>query len=106
MIRDDEKCTASYDLSGGNWRRLKATIGIEIDPKAPGSTPRKTTQRSFSWSAATARYCTSPRAFATDSRPVSIDVDVSGVNKLELEVTGQWLNFVSSVDWADIRLEK
>lgn len=46
--------------------------------------------------------------FQWDSEPVEMDVDISGVETLELRVANEvtWFNIASSVNWADVRLEK
>ena len=101
----DEPCRVIYDLSGGNWKRLKATIGIEIDAKNVRSEQAKGTQVTFLVRGDGKELYKSP-PITIDARPVSIDVDVSGVSKLELDVYAGPRNMTSSVDWADIRLEK
>jgi hypothetical protein len=37
-----------------------------------------------------------------------MDVDITGVGTLELEIANEvtWFNAASSVDWAELRLEK
>ncbi len=103
-----EPCWVQYDLSGG-WKRLKATIGIEIDKPPQEITPlnREGTRVVFIVRGDGKELFTSGE-FGVDSKPVSIDVDVTGIKSLELEVTNKarWHNAASSVDWADIRLEK
>ena len=44
--------------------------------------------------------------FRWDSPPLDLDVDVSGVAELQLEVGNEvtWHNAASSVNWADLRL--
>jgi len=46
--------------------------------------------------------------FRWDSAPRPLDVDISGVKVLRLEVTNKstWHCAASSIDWADLRLEK
>ncbi len=101
----DEPCLAAYDLSGGDWKRLKATIGIEMDPKGRESEGDLATRVIFVVRGDGKELYKSP-PFGVGSKPVNIDVNVSGINKLELEVLSRSKNITSSVDWADIRLEK
>jgi hypothetical protein len=46
--------------------------------------------------------------FRWDSKPAEMDVDIEGVKKLTLTVDNEvtWHNAATSVDWADIRLER
>jgi hypothetical protein len=101
----DAQCMASYDLSGGNWKRLRATIGLEIRPPAPAAQRGDNSKIVFQVRGDGKSLYKSP-PFSADSRPVNIDVDVRGVTKLELEVSGDRGERVISVDWADVRLEK
>ncbi|MCJ7544165.1 MAG: NPCBM/NEW2 domain-containing protein [Phycisphaerae bacterium] len=103
----DEPCLAAFDLSGGNWKRLRATLGIEIDPKLRDTEAQtdEGPQVIFGVRGDGKELYKSP-PFGIDSKPVSIDVDVSGVKNLELEVLGRSRNIASSIDWADVRLEK
>lgn len=98
---------AAYDLAGGNWKRLNATIGIEVEPKAPTTEGEQDGGAKIVFQIrgdGKVLYKSPP--FGAESKPVSINVDVSGVKKLELEVSGRSGNITSSVDWADVRLEK
>ena len=104
-----EPCKATYDLSGGNWKHFRATIGIEVDTKPADITPleRQSTGVVFVVRGDGKELYKSP-AFGVDSKALDLDVDISAVKQLELEVTNvaRWHNIASSVDWADARLEK
>ena len=109
VMKWDEVCKASYDLTGGNWKRLKATIGIEVDKKPEETTPadRKNTKPLFIVRGDGKELYRSP-AIGIDSPPLDIDMDVTGVKVLELEVDREVRggSAASSLDWADLRLEK
>ena len=100
-----EPCKATYDLSGGNWKRFRATIGIEIDTKPADITPleRQSTRVVFIVRGDGKELYRSP-PFGVNSGAVDLDVDVSTVKQLELEVSNEqrWHNIASSVDWADV----
>jgi hypothetical protein len=104
-----EPCLVTYDLSGGQWNRLRATIGIEIDmpPQEITLLNRWDTQVVFTVRGDGKELFKSGE-FGVDSKPQNIEVDVTGVKSLELEVTNKarWHNAASSVDWAEVRLEK
>jgi len=104
-----EQCTINYDLTGGDWKRLKATIGIEVEKK-PEEIEQKEkdgTRIYFVVRGDGEELYRSP-TFRWDSGPAEMDVDIAGVKMLELEVANEatWHNIASSVNWADIRLEK
>ena len=103
-----EPCTVSYDLTGGGWRRLKATIGIEIEDPATLEDKQKAGTRVYYVVRGDGRELYRSPTFGWDSGPVEMDVDVSGVTTLELEVANEatWFNAARSADWADLRLER
>ena len=104
-----EPCKAAWDLTGGDWKRLRATIGIEPNTQAVASEPdlADQTRITFTVRGDGKTLYTSP-ALTLDSKPVDINVDVTGVTRLELEVANDRLrpSAAASADWADIRLEK
>jgi predicted esterase len=94
----------SYDL-GGVWKRLRGVIGIEVRREA---TPqdKDMTRVTFVVSGDGKELYRSP-GFTPTSRPVPLDVDITGVRTLRLEVaTPSPMDAVASVDWADLRLER
>ena len=104
-----EPCKASYDLTGGSWKRLKATIGIEIEAKPEDIKPQNRSGTKVVFVVrGDGKELYKSAAFGIDSQPADIDVDITGVKELELEVYNEsrWYNIASSVDWADVRLEK
>ena len=104
-----EPCFANYDLTGGDWKRLRATIGIEIDkkPEELEQEEKDGTLVYFVVRGDGEELYRSP-TFRWDSEPVDMDVDVDGVKILELRVANEttWHNAASSVNWANVRLEK
>jgi len=104
-----EPCTATYDLTGGGWKRLRAVIGIEIDRKPEDlQQKQKDGTRVYFVVRGDGKELYRSPTFRWDSGPVEMDVDVAGVRMLELEVANEttWHNAASSVNWAGIRLEK
>jgi len=104
-----EPCRASYDLAGGGWKLLRATIGIEVD-KPVGEIEEKEMEgtRVFFVVRGDGKELYRSPAFLHDSCPVELEVNVEGVQNLELEVGNDagWLHVASSVNWGDLRLEK
>ncbi len=104
-----EPCFVIYDLTDGGWKHLRATIGIELtkEPERVEQTEKDETQIYFIVRGDGEELYRSP-IFRWDSDPVDIDVDITGVKKLELRVANEATlpNAVSSVNWADVRLEK
>jgi len=99
---------AVYDLTGGNWRRLRAVVGIEVDePEKIREWAKKNTGLAFHVRGDGRELYRSP-VFTTDAPPVELDVDISNVKELEIEVTNEHKAWTAekSVNWADIRLEK
>jgi len=98
----------TYDLTGGNWRRLRAVIGYEVEePESVKKPERQNTNLRFLVRGDGKELYRSP-AFKWDAKPVEIDVDISQATLLELEVVNEvklWTG-ISSANWADARLEK
>lgn len=103
-----ETCKATWDITGGDWKRLRATIGIEVADK-PQDIPaplRNATHVLFIVRGDGKELYRSP-PFGIDSKPLDLDVDIAGANELELEVSNNRRDSAaSSVNWADVRLEK
>ena len=103
-----ERCAVTYDLAGGRWARLKATLGIEIgDPAKLADKQKDGTQVFFVVRGDGKELYRSP-TFRWDSPSAEMDVDVRGVEKLELAVGNEatWHNAAESVNWASVRLER
>jgi pimeloyl-ACP methyl ester carboxylesterase len=103
-----EPCVATFDLAGGNFKRLRATIGIAIDkPEKLEPKQKDGTQVYFVVRGDGKELYRSP-TFKWDSAPVEMTVPIVGIKTLELEVANEatWHNAAISVDWADVRLEK
>ena len=107
-IANSQVSTVTYNLEGGDWKRLKATIGLEIER------PQELSERSKKGIAVWCEVLGDGKplyrspVFRWDSKPVDVDVPVEGVRVLELRVANDdwWAPDVDSVDWADVRLEK
>lgn len=99
---------AEFDTSGGEWKRLRAVIGIEYTPDEDAPQLfRDTTNVSFIV-AGDGKELYRSEPFRYGSEPRELDVDVTGVVKLRLEVAiaGPPWDAVASADWADLRLER
>ena len=99
---------AVYDLASGNWRRLRAVVGIEVDePEKIREWAKENTAIAFVVRGDGKELYRSP-LFKWNSPPVELDVDISGVEELEIEVTNEHKLWTAekSVNWADVRLEK
>lgn len=103
-----ETCAAEWNLEGGGWQRLGATIGIEVDKPEKLEPKHKENTRVRFVVKGDGRELFRSEAFRWDSRPRPLDVDVRGVKVLRLEVANEttWFCAASSVNWADLWLEK
>lgn len=104
-----EPCFAVYDLTDGDWKHLRATIGIEIGRKTEELEQKeKDGTRVYFVVRGNGRELYRSPTFRWDSKPVEMDVDITGMKQLELHVANEatWFNAASSVNWADVRLEK
>jgi len=104
-----DPCWATYDLTDGDWKHLKATIGIELSKK-PEELEQKEKDGTCNYFVVIGdgkELYRSP-IFRWDSMPVEMDVDITGVKVLELQVGNEstWYNVASSNNWANLRLEK
>ena len=98
----------TYDLSGGNWKRLRGVAGIYIEkPDELEGKNKGSTQVTLAVYGDGKEIYKAP-VLLWDSTPVDIDVNIEGVKELELQVSNArpWNYKVDSVNWADIRLEK
>lgn len=97
-----------YDLGGAGWKRLRGTIGIEVQPEDNSTQPaRENTSVIFIVRGDGAELYRS-QPFRYGSPPAVLDVDISGIETLRLEVARGLSPFdaVASADWADLRLER
>ncbi|MFW6162569.1 MAG: NPCBM/NEW2 domain-containing protein [Planctomycetota bacterium] len=103
-----EPCTATYDLADAGWSRLRAVLGIEIDEPAQLEPKQKANTRVFFVVRGDGEELYRSPVFRWDSRPVELDLDVSGVSELQLKIGNEarWHCAASSINWADLRLEK
>ena len=96
-----------FDLSGGEWKRLRGVIGIEVNPEEESQAAKDSTRVVFLVKGdGKELYRSDP--FLWTSAPRELDVDVAGVKALWLEVIGgsSPRGSVASADWADLRLER
>jgi hypothetical protein len=97
-----------YDLTGAGWTRLHAVLGVEGAPAS--STPekaRKNVQVVFIVKGdGKELYRSQPFLYRAAAQ--TVDVNISGIACLRLEITNlaDYDAPVSSIDWADLRLEK
>jgi hypothetical protein len=105
----DEPCRATYNIDGAGWTKLKGVLGVELEKKPSEfeMIERADTLNQFVVLGDGKELYRSPM-LKWDAKAVDLDVDVTGVKTLELQVTkgGRWHNQASSVNWADLRLEK
>ncbi len=99
---------AEWDLSGGDWKHLRAVIGLEYNApeKIPEGDRDKVRVRFTVKGDDRELYRSEP--FGLASKPDEIDVPVSGVTNLQIVVhnEGGWSDAVKSANWADLRLER
>jgi predicted esterase len=96
---------ADFGIAGA-WQRLRGLIGLECDAEAP-QPAKDSTHVVFIVKGDGKELYRSPE-FTPTSKPVALDVDVTGVKTLRLEVgvAASSMDAVASADWADLRLER
>jgi predicted esterase len=96
---------ADFDIGGG-WKRLRGVVGLECDATVP-QRQRDNTRVFYIVKGDGKELYRSPE-FTYGSKPAALDVDVTGVKtlRLELGVAGAGMDAVASADWADLRLER
>ena len=97
-----------YDIAGAGWSRLKATIGIELLDPSEGDPRHKERTSVYFVVLGDGKMLYRSPVFKRGTHPEEIDVDITGVKTLRLEVARKYqLGYLaSSVNWADLRLEK
>ncbi|MHB9025618.1 MAG: NPCBM/NEW2 domain-containing protein [Armatimonadota bacterium] len=103
-----EPGTVDYALAGMGWKRLRGTIGIEVnDPKKTTAARKENTRVEFIVRGDGKELYHSP-VFRYDAKPLLLDVNIAGVHTLQLEArnvtTGP--TAVRSVDWAEMVLAR
>ena len=102
-----QPCAIEYDLSGGAWKRLRATIALELPAFAVSDDEEVRTKYEFVVKGDTLElYHSQPLNYVESAK--QIDVDITGVKTLRLEVINKTtgITSVKSVDWADARVER
>jgi hypothetical protein len=103
-----EPGTVDYQLAGAGWKRLRGAIGIEVDTAkdVPASSKENTRVEFIVRGDGKELYHST--VFGFKSLPVILDVNITGVQTLQLEArnitTGP--TAVKSVDWADLVLAR
>ena len=103
-----DPCFIVYDIEGGDWGRLRGTIGLETREGAELLGKEKGGTKAAFQVKGDGKVLYDSPVFQWDTPPSELDVDVDGVKKLELLVIrkADWHNAATSINWADLRLEK
>jgi hypothetical protein len=97
----------TYDISKGNWKYLRSTIGIEQMPEDKSTQLLRDNVNVVFVVKGDDKELYRSKAFKWGSKPETIEVEISGIKQLRLEVeSSQDDNGVASVDWAELRLER
>ena len=102
-----EPCAAEWDLAGA-WKRLRGTVGIEIDKPEKLEAKHKESTRVVFTVKGDGKELWRSRPVRWDGAPQALDVDVAGIKVLRLETANEttWFCAATSADWADVRLER
>ncbi len=104
---DRRPCKVVYDLAGGDWRRLRATVGIELEKKpAELTAAEKRSVMVFFIARGDGKELYRSPGVQWDSHPIDIDVEIAGVTTLELVTLARHSDVVASINWGNLRLEK
>lgn len=103
-----QPCAVEYDLTGGSWTHLRGVIGLEL-PKAGDVSEDEQARVQFEFVVkgdGLELYHSAP--FAFDTAPKQLNVDITGVTILRLEIINKTAGAspVKSVNWADLRVER
>lgn len=105
-----EPCWVEYDLESAGWSRLKGKLGIDLSmkPDELEEKHKRGTQVFFRVLGDGEELYRSPMLTWESTGPVTLDVDITGVKTLRLEVGSgsTWHSVVSSMNWGEVRLEK
>ncbi|MGE5608695.1 MAG: NPCBM/NEW2 domain-containing protein, partial [Bacillota bacterium] len=94
-----------FNIAPGPWRRLRGVIGIEVKANCSALEKERTSVTFIVRGDGKELFRSA--AFRVDSGPKEIDVDVTGVRRLRLELTGEGrFNAATSCDWCGARLER
>lgn len=99
---------AEWDIAGAGWKRLRATIGIEVWPEPRATQLNRDNTRTIFVVRGDGKELYRSKPFAYSSAPKELDVEVAGAKTLRLEVllgAAPW-DAVASADWAEVRLER
>ncbi|MFA6132804.1 MAG: NPCBM/NEW2 domain-containing protein [Phycisphaerae bacterium] len=96
-----------FNLAGGDWRRLKGTVGVQIDQPDKNAPGAKNDSSVAFIVLGDGKELFRSKPVLCDSPAQQLDVDVAGVKTLTLEIfSDQRFPDGSNANWADIRLEK
>jgi len=100
-------CEATYDLSDAGWKTLRGEIGIQVDDIAAAE--RECGTKLYFEVYGDGQQLYRSATFSWDNTgPEELEVDITGVKELKLLVGNDtfWHNGASTMNWADLRLEK
>jgi hypothetical protein len=102
-----EPCAAEWNLAGA-WKRLRGTVGIEIDKPEKLAAKHKENTRVVFTVKGDGKELWRSKPVRWDGAPQALDVDVTGVKVLRLETANEttWFCAATSANWADVRLER
>ncbi|MGE5608693.1 MAG: NPCBM/NEW2 domain-containing protein [Bacillota bacterium] len=83
---------------------MRGVIGIEVQANPPAIEKERTSATFIVRGDGKEVFRSAP--FRVDSGPKEIDVDVTGVRRLRLELTEGRFNAATSCDWCGVRLER
>ncbi|HEX2949141.1 MAG TPA: NPCBM/NEW2 domain-containing protein [Armatimonadota bacterium] len=101
-----QPCAVEFDLANGGWNHLRATIGLEMKDVKTVDKDAETKIAFIVKGDGVELYHSKP--FTTGTQPAKIDIDITGVTVLRLEVDNQssGAGAVNAVDWADLMVER
>jgi len=103
-----DPCFIVYDIDGGNWDRLRGTIGLELPTRVELLGKEKGGTKVAFQVKGDGKVLYDSRVFLWDTPPAELDIDVAGVKEIELAVIrkADWHNAAVSINWGDLRLER
>ncbi|MHB9023783.1 MAG: NPCBM/NEW2 domain-containing protein [Armatimonadota bacterium] len=100
--------TVEYDLAGGNWTRLQAVLGYQLDRTQTISARQKEKTRIVLVVKGDDKELFRSAPILFNSPAQQLNVDITGLKILRLEVVNPngWNAAPGSVEWANLRLER
>lgn len=96
-----------YDITNANWTQFHTVLGLELAPKRATTKAQRDGVKVLLTVKGDGKVLASA-TFTADAKPQSLNLDITGVKTLRLEMSNQGADDapVVSIDWADAYLKR